>query len=205
MDSVEVVGAPALQSFPIVTTAARAVYIDLSCAPKTSIHTITSFASLMLFLPADPIGIIAISERKRHKILSTSEHLFSLYRSEGRKGQSPQACIALQSHPTRTARVGSSWHVLEPHSQVFGRHRRRWIRGTRPLSATSAFQSPFPRRKLLWIATRLLCVLYFQFFLCAEAVHLTCQTEAWIRLLPTLDYITIIIIDAIDDSLACAR
>lgn len=204
MDSVEVVDAPTLQSSPIVAAAARAVYIDLSCAPKTSIHTITSFASLTLFLPADPIGIIAISERKHHKILSTSEHLFSLYRSEGRTGQFPQACIAPQSHPTETARVGSSWHVLEPHSQVFGRHRRRWIRGTRPLSATSAFLSPFPRRKLLWIAAKSLCVLYFQLFLCAEAVRLTCQTEAWIRLLPTLDYITIII-DAIDDSLACAR
>ena len=208
MDSAEVADAPAQQSSPIVTIAARAVYIDLSCAPKTSIHTITSFASLMLFLPADPIGIIAILERKRHKILSTSEHLFGLYRSEGRKGQSPQACTALQSHPTRTARVDSSWHVLEPRSQVFGRHRLRWIRGTRPPSATSAFQSPFPRRRSLWIATRSLCVLYFQLFLCAEAAHLTCQTEAWIRLLPNLDYIATIItiiVDVIDDSLACAR
>ena len=108
MDSVGVVGAPAQQSSPIVTTAARAAYKDLSCAPKTSIHTITSFASLMLFLPVVLIGIIAILERKHHKILSTSEHPFGLYRSEGRKGRSLQACIALQSRPTRTARVGSS-------------------------------------------------------------------------------------------------
>ena len=107
-DFVEVADALALLSSLIVATITIAAYKDLLCAQRTSIRMITSFASLMLFLPADPIGIIAISERKHHKILSTSEHLFSLYRSEGRTGQFPQACIAPQSHPTETARVGSS-------------------------------------------------------------------------------------------------
>ena len=125
MDSAEVADAPAQQSSPIVTIAARAVYIDLSCAPKTFIHTITSFASLMLFLPADPIGIIAILERKRHKILSTSGNLFDLYRNVGRKDRSPPACTARRSHPTSIARVNSSSPVLEPQSQVFGRHQQR--------------------------------------------------------------------------------
>ena len=106
-DFVEVADALALQSSLIEATIARAAYKDLLCAQRTSIHMITNFASLMLFWPKDLISIIEILERKRHKILSTSRHLFDLYRNVRRKDRSLQACTSLRSHPTSIARVNS--------------------------------------------------------------------------------------------------
>ena len=102
-DFVGVIDALALPSSLFVTTTAIATDKALLYAQRTSINTITSFAGLMPVWPADPIGTVEISERKRHKIPSTSRHPFDLCRNAGRKDRSPLLRTAPRSPPTSTA------------------------------------------------------------------------------------------------------